>query len=947
MYSLVCEGVGAIQGEEIWRELMDSAFTDRIRSVKLGYLPRLEDVLLDIRATEDSGWLARALVEVSHHRRRAGGKYIGGDQGARSLDEAREAFVNAQVAGDPFLVGLALKERAHWNDLGENDDQYFLFKETYLELRERILAGVTSRFGSHQTRVARLLAGAAALRARRAGDRREQLRLYRDCRELPGITAVCLADLYKLELAALKDTHSLEERETLIAEIKGRTELGEAGNSLLAQVASSDANSSQAWNLAASLMETAAATAISEAARGNRWNQAAYDHIHAGNFDDAWRCLNNAEEEWKLMGRADTGESITRRNRARILAERGDVDAALEILTRNIELLQGSGSTQFPLAIIAVLETLAAHGHELSATQQERSFEILGREVSLANPVPIAESGLSMVEKGNLNEVRLLVAVAQLVTSGRCERPEWLLGRLVSPETGSETKSAWRLGRLQMAVARLLVRDGRDDDAFKHAFAGFTLFQTSRAMTAAASLQGEDVSWLIRSELDDYRFAWALAATTGDATRAAEIAEASRGTILWRIVSALANTDGDIGRAVGRANLLAARAIMDENDRGRSASVQGPGAGDDGEADDQSPEEERFFRRKAIDRTTDLIRSTSLILARFSDRSLEVQPVIDRPTIYCDISDDGHLLMATVLPSGESRASETHLDDVTMRIVREWSSFDKTEAMNSMSRDVRHALAVIGTALVGQSATALSGYSSLRFIPSGLMWSVPVAALIVNDAFLALTWAHSLAPSATDATVLAQEQIVSSKAVRGFLGHGLAGIELERRSLRQHFGDCVLFRSSNRFLTHLRRHDRSIERLVVVSAHGSDDGVGREQYLHLGSEAVAASELYRYRFGPIMVAGSCWLARVHETEGFGPLGVIFPVLARGARAFISGLYSINSRSAAFVLAEFYAGVADEMAPEIALQRAHKKWLQRASGNDLAPDRWAAITCIGI
>jgi hypothetical protein len=940
-----------------WRELADAAFKDRLSAARSGYLPRLEDALSDARSVLDAGWTSRFLSEIAHYRWRIEARRQRGTAAERCLAESVEAFSLATEVGDPFLCGLAAKELNRWSGAGESEEQLARLLTCFENLAVMIGQGEQSVYGRQITRVARLLAGSAGQRLRAPEQRDEQLELFRRARKLPGMSSLSICDLYRLELVALKTLRRIDDRHRLLDEFLGRNDLGNDGASLAKRLAATDANESQAWRLAARLSEEAALLARSAGLRGDRWNKAAYNHIRAGMLDEADRCLDQADAAWKEMKVAPVGASITRRNRARVVAQRGDEVGALRLLIRNIEISQERGSEKYPMAILALLESIASANDATLASLPGMQIRTLDGPVGLDQCETIAQFGLSMVKTSKLAALRMMVALANIILRNGGPPPPWLILELQNQLANSEVRSAWRLGRANFALARLLLlQGGATGAAAAAAFDGFNQYEKCRGAAASLSGDGEDVAWLIRSEYADYLLAWELSIKTSDHARAAAIAEGARGTVLTRIIRGLADADGDMAADVAKDNLNARVDAADDAETEAEETAEADDEDDDDDSSNQESAGRGIFRRAGrIERKhrSAILRAASDLLTRLEFTEDDIEPlVVDLPTIYCDLDASGRILVTWLLPSGEAGSEAGQLSETATRASTQLGSFDSATSANATKRvnpDVDDLMNELGSILVNRelhTALTTAGHQRLRFVPSRMMWSVPFAALFVGSERLVEQWSFSLAPSLNDANMLNRREQTASTSVSAYLRGGLAGVDRERTAIRRFFPSSLVFGSPSKFVKHLSDGGRRRDYMVAMALHGEDHESNGDQILKLGrGVALGTWDLFGLYFGQVTVAGGCWLARVHEESGFGPLGLAFPVLAKGALHLVAGLYEIESGESGEILSYFYEAVSDGVIAPEALRQAQRRWL-RDNGSNRPLYEWAGLTCIG-
>lgn len=102
----------------------------------------------------------------------------------------------------------------------------------------------------------------------------------------------------------------------------------------------------------------------------------------------------------------------------------------------------------------------------------------------------------------------------------------------------------------------------------------------------------------------------------------------------------------------------------------------------------------------------------------------------------------------------------------------------------------------------------------------------------------------------------------------------------------------------------------------------------------------------RHLQAELIVLSGCSTAQGRHQPGEGTLSFQYGVRAAGARAALATLWPVDDRAMADVMDAFYAGLADGLPKDRALQRAQVAYLDRHEGLDASPFFWASLVLTG-
>jgi hypothetical protein len=133
--------------------------------------------------------------------------------------------------------------------------------------------------------------------------------------------------------------------------------------------------------------------------------------------------------------------------------------------------------------------------------------------------------------------------------------------------------------------------------------------------------------------------------------------------------------------------------------------------------------------------------------------------------------------------------------------------------------------------------------------------------------------------------------------------------------------------------------------LFVASVHGEYGAGGLRQCLVFPDRRVDGADLFAWNFPALTVFGACWVGRVDAASSGDALGLVFPVLARGARTFLGGMFGIHDDETGRILADVYSAVAAGVGAAAALRVAQLSALDRL-GEDAPLAHWAGLCALG-
>ncbi len=286
---------------------------------------------------------------------------------------------------------------------------------------------------------------------------------------------------------------------------------------------------------------------------------------------------------------------------------------------------------------------------------------------------------------------------------------------------------------------------------------------------------------------------------------------------------------------------------------------------------------------------------------------------------------------------------------------------------------VRQLAAQLYDRLIAPSGPALQGVRRLIIVPDGALQRLPFALLRAGDRWLVERYVLALAPSAT---VLDQLR----RAPAGRAGRPLLALAVPEAGRAQ----AALLDLGDRdlgTLTHASREvadatalvgdDRSDVRLGTAATEALLKGSSAGDYriVHFAAHAVVDEVTPRRSAVLLAAAGDDdGLLQVNEianltlsadmvvlaacrsnvgrlVRGEGLLSLSRAFMHAGARAVVATSWKVEDRETAWLMREFYRGLADGLAPDEALQRAQQRAIA-AGGGHAALASWGAFLISG-
>lgn len=880
-------------------------------------------------AQDDAGWRLRLLVERSRHR-----AYREGRSDSQAVGYARAALDSRNPAVDPLLRALVTWEASRFDLVP--DGAVADVEKLADELEAAMPA--PDRWGVPATDVLGYLRLLVTDMYRRQGAFDERLRSLRAIIDSPYCAHREVGKAYRMSITMLRNHFDVEGARLLVAEFEARErELDGDGRAHFARMMSSQAQIQNRWRESIAHLEKSYDLALNSIAKGNIANGIAYCYCRLRDAEAILRWTDRAEKSWSELGTARVGRLISLRYRAVAASIQGDWVTAFQRCAKALESTTGAGIVTWT-TLVEVIADAARAGVDPAQlgglglpTGQGTSIDGADLEAFVAHLL-----GLESADGWRVSQSRIAVALTVLVVEGWTEPPPGLRERLVDVlDWLVERHRWWRAGTCAMALADLERVAGDPHAAAVRTEQGFDLWSRHQGRAA-----GEDHPWLVMHERRRFLEGWSTASAIDDHRLAAKIAEAARGTALAAMLSDPS---------------LEGTAIAEELERriGAKRIVQGPEDGF-GVASEQDESEGRptpneraamVIRGQAVLATLDTEAQT---LWRMVER--DGSDDLARPahgwTIWIDIQDD-NLYLAALGPSNASWSSTQALPERVAKHVRgladPLAAHAKVRA--PLTDGLIAALEVLGRALEGGplgqdlAAATVDAPLELRISPGGLAWAVPWPAVRV--------WGDALVGRAV-ITLVSSEAVASvldgldSGAVEDpvvVFDPSLPGTNIEQAALAECWG-------------RVRNLDLSGDRPVggggmfVASVHGDYAQGGLRQCLLLPGRRVEGVELFTWTFPRLTVLGACWVGRVDATSSGEALGLVFPVLARGARTVIGGMFAIHDEETGRILADLYRSVAAGEGAASALRVAQLQALDRCGPRGPLA-RWAGLCAVGV
>jgi CHAT domain-containing protein len=347
-------------------------------------------------------------------------------------------------------------------------------------------------------------------------------------------------------------------------------------------------------------------------------------------------------------------------------------------------------------------------------------------------------------------------------------------------------------------------------------------------------------------------------------------------------------------------------------------------------------------------------------------RQTMTERAADPDEIIATLPERGHALLLDVLEEDDticnrvwvSPAGEIHVDEMIFPApVRHF--LDSYHHMHDKAawQPQHNELAELGRAVLppGLAAALSSGVNPPLIISTGsLLGPVPVAALRINERYLAEQAQLALVPSLTLWAAVRMRPARAGCGTLAFLDPGLPSVQREEAALRAELSPVR--RADSRQLR-AGLADASQYAAVVISAHGIAPDAGETPGSALGrhsglAQAVAlgdgdrltAAELMTCRLPDALITPSCWSGRMTIRAAVEPFGLPTAALAAGARWVLAGTVDIGDTTTASLMRAFYKGLSAGLTPATALQRAQAGFLRLRP--QTAPGTWAGLTIVG-
>ena len=470
-------------------------------------------------------------------------------------------------------------------------------------------------------------------------------------------------------------------------------------------------------------------------------------------------------------------------------------------------------------------------------------------------------------------------------------------------------------------------------EALRHARASFMLNEADgRRLQDPAERRS-----FYREHRDTYGLAMHCAARAGDGRTAFTIAVAARSEALAAFVRAGARLSPQLHELIDEIALATAEAGQ------RPAGQGGPAA---------ARLEELYARLEH--QTSRQMRQTMTEYGADPDEIIATLPA------------GGHALLLDVLEEDDticqrvwvSSAGEIKVDEVILSApVRQFLDSYHHAREHAAWQSQQHELAELGQAVLptGLAAALNAGVNPPLIISTGsLLGPVPVAALRINERYLAEQAQLSLVPSMALWAAVRMRPARTGRGTLAFLDPELPSSGRENVALSAALAPVHRVDSPQ-----LRRElaDASQYAAVVISAHGIPPeaseipGGGREKHAGLAqalalssSERLTAAELLTCRLPDALITPSCWSARLTVRAAVEPFGLPTAALAAGARWVLAGTVDIGDTTTASLMSTFYEKLGTGATPAAALQRAQVNFLRPRPR--AAPGAWAGLTIVG-
>lgn len=858
---------------------------------------------------EDLGWRVRRLAEETHHRAR---RYGPRDETAAAIGD--DALALAETHSDPLLRALAAYERCRL--LPRRPDSIEQLGAAAVGLSEVAPEAFTDRWGVPPSDVLGLVTIEHSLVLNELGRFGDRLKVLRAGIDDPRISSYYRADCYRRAHLTLLSLRRFHDADDLLAELERRIgEMGTEGRLARARIRGMEAERRERWSAAIAQHAEAYELAELTVAKGNLANRAAYIAWRQGDPELIRRWSNRSLSTWAAVV-DPTGRSAARSQSTRYLAMADIIEGDwLGGLRKVAELIDRVHPRPAPTTWTTLAEQLiraTVEGIDLSPLDSV----ILPTEeggVRLTDVAAVARNAARVAPTdGPVLASRALHVVGEVCLLQLDELPDGFMEQMAEIARWHATRRKfWRAGRAHMLLARLLAQQGRLDEATEAAATAVEHWQMYRSGGSVS-----DEAWIVGTEHEQFVFAWELAHRSGRGDVAARVSEAVRGTAITRLLGRIESVGALAKERTEVSEELASNEHLPEAERTR--------------------QDERTTALRASEKR--LIGELGFLDGLVASRPTEDLPALDdRVFVWVDLNGSR---LALTAKDGERHSSHlAELSPLALRLLDQLAHPAQAQAVARTvgNRGLEAGLAELGGHLQEVLPVRSDLDNRLALSPAGRLWAVPWSALTVSGEPLLRRWNVVLSPSMRVTGTISQRDIEPIVAPIASFDAGLPGTKTERTAFGEVWagGEVVEAFPPNSQL--------SGRGLLVASVHGDYGEGGFSQKLLVPQRPVSASELFGWSFPSVTVFGACWVGRVDSVTGGEPLGMAFPVLARGARTFVAGLFGIHDRATGDVLADCYRAVAAGTPILDALRAAQ---LARFESGDQALVDWAGLVAIG-
>lgn len=924
------------------RDLVFRAYVQRDRSLAAG--PELFDDLNRARelAADDLVWQARIDLEEARHRRIRNGR----DAAVVQLVARAGAVIAATE--EPLLTGLAywLRLVVEPNAVGGDElegvvagveaavldgDRWAIPGADVLGYLLLNLADVYGAAGESEAELAVLLRAARHESCAPS----ERGKAYRRARTVL--------------VAAGRD----EEADAILEEFRrSLPELGPVAEAHYWRRLAHESEIANLWRESIARRVRAFELSENQLARGNIANHICYCWWQLSVPDEIDRWSSVAEACWDAYGQALTGRTITARYRAAASMLRGEWRQAAERLAAAFSYT----SSNAPQTWAAALEVLAEAAEQGQATGFLDGITFAGRTFSVAasdvDALVTFALGLDEPRRGAVGAGRRAVAATTLFEAGWCRRPDDLELRLiVNRDHARRTARWWRSGQCSMALSSLARVDGDLAAAAAHAADALDVWRRHEVRAT-----GTEHPWLKTRERRRYLSAWRAAVEARDHALAARVAESARGTAL----AALIGDPSLAGTRLADELRGAAKATADEEAAERGSELRTEEGGEDDVVRRLDPPTRaaRAARAAATRASLDPTVRTIYAMIGGTEPQDPFTPATADWTLWVDLDRD-HLYVAAASVTGRCVANIAHLTRAEALTLERLGNPETTTALVARANArTEGALSAVGRAVaVGDLGAALRSASAddpikVHIAPAGGAWAIPWAAVSIDEVPLVDLAVVTIVPSLSTAVELARiDPTPITRPVAVLDTARLDGAKVEEAALRDCWGSAADVLTTDgpsgreSTATYRKGADPSAG-LYVASVHGDYGSGGLGQRLRFPDRDVPAYELFEWTFPTATVFGACWVGRADTASSGDALGVCFPVLARGVRTMVAGLFGIHDATTGAVLADTYRLVHKGVPLASALRDAQRAAHESVGRHSPLAD-WAGLVAIGV